>query len=159
MRYIITFLLLASASYGQEITNDCMVQNRGPNCLWACVETAGRAKGILEVDGLLAERYQTYKAKGHSAVKATEPEVIKHLTKLGLKAKHIDVKDGIPKLSIVNLRAGAWVGSHCHAVLFIRQDEDTVTYYAPNSKVIATVDRGWFINSMDGTCLVIERGY
>lgn len=131
------------------------------------METVGRTKGILEVDGLLKERKATFDAKGYSAVQATKSRVEKHLSALSIKHKHVDVSSGaIPELSIVNMKAGTWnywdakkkiwTLGNCHAVVFIRQDGDLITYYAPNSKVIATVDSKWFKSHMDGTCLVLE---
>lgn len=156
--------VLSRAASAVELPEYCRVQNRGPMCAWACLETLARVHGIQQLFGL-----RDYRFLNKYNEKALDPVVEAELQRLGVNylfSKNETFDPWLLELFaeshgvMVSFKPGTW-SQLCHAVIVTEYGEKQVKFWCPDATMkngkphIWTAQRSWFDSAWMGNSVVV----
>lgn len=167
MRFIFAILLLlvslacsCTRSFAIDLVGHRMA-NSGARCTWACIETAGRALGVKEVEGLMHSRPFIYAGYMYRVQAVLARQGVKSIC----HADYVYDRDTLRKYAptngcVVTIMAGSdFIDFRgCHSILVLDYGDNMVTYYDPNHRdEKRTVERKKFDRWWSGNLIVVLK--
>lgn len=135
-RFTLLALLIQGSAVAIELPEECRVENRGPMCAFAALETLGRTHGITALYGLRDDRYEK-DPRGLTYDSTIADELSRRGVRYELRPQWSFDRSLLRRYAnshgvVVALKPGNnWSGG-CHAVAVTRYDDEWVEFYDCN---------------------------